>query len=94
MARLAVDGADNFIALAAIVRREQFPADYLEKILANLERSGLVISKKGVGGGYRLARGADKISVGQIFWPSKIRQLWSDALTAKTNFCARTAGGA
>lgn len=39
---------------------------FLEQILLSLKNGGLLISKRGVGGGYRLAKTPDQISVGQI----------------------------
>jgi Rrf2 family protein len=42
------------------------PANYLSKILHTLSRAGLVDSERGPGGGYRLARPADRISIGDV----------------------------
>ena len=42
------------------------PANYLSKILHTLSRSGVVESERGPGGGYRLARPADRISLGDV----------------------------
>ena len=39
------------------------PYDYLGKIFTRLSRAGLVISTEGKGGGFRLARPAELISV-------------------------------
>lgn len=39
------------------------PYDYLAKIFTRLSRAGLVISSEGKGGGFRLARGSEQISV-------------------------------
>ncbi len=40
--------------------------DYLEKIISKLEKSGLLKAKKGVQGGYFLAKAPNKIRVGGI----------------------------
>ena len=42
------------------------PQPYLEQILLALKGAGLVRSKRGVGGGYVLARPADEITLSQI----------------------------
>jgi Rrf2 family protein len=48
------------------VAREKIPAKFLEQILLSLKNAGILHSKMGVGGGYYLARPADKITFGQI----------------------------
>src|SRR5438309_4261159 len=49
-----------------IADRTGLPQPYLEQILLALKGAGLVRSKRGVGGGYVLARPADEITLGQI----------------------------
>lgn len=49
-----------------IALRQNLPAPYLEKLLIQMRRAGLVQSVRGAGGGYRLARVPAKISLGQI----------------------------
>jgi Rrf2 family iron-sulfur cluster assembly transcriptional regulator len=46
--------------------RTGLPQPYLEQILLSLKGAGLVRSKRGVGGGYTLARPASEITLGQI----------------------------
>jgi Rrf2 family protein len=43
--------------------RENMPVKFLEQILLSLRHAGLLSSKRGVGGGYALARTAAEISV-------------------------------
>lgn len=50
----------------ALAEAEQVPPKYLEQVLLELRRAGFVDSKPGPGGGYRLARPADEITVGDI----------------------------
>ena len=47
-------------------RQENIPIKFLEQILLSLRNAGLLASKRGVGGGYRMARRADEISVGEV----------------------------
>lgn len=49
-----------------LAARQHIPGKYLENILADLRRAGLVASQRGAEGGYRLARDADTISVADI----------------------------
>jgi len=49
-----------------IAEKEDISFDYLEKILFNLEKKGLIKSKKGVHGGYTLTRSPQKIKLGEI----------------------------
>lgn len=49
-----------------IAKKWNVPGKYLEQILKSLKESGFVTSQVGVGGGYRLARPASLITVGEI----------------------------
>jgi Rrf2 family protein len=49
-----------------IAERTGLPQPYLEQILLALKGAGIVRSKRGVGGGYVLARPPDQITLGDI----------------------------
>jgi Rrf2 family protein len=49
-----------------IAERENIPPRYLEHILLNLKNSGILLSKRGVGGGYTLSRAPEKISLRDV----------------------------
>jgi len=53
-------------ALKEISEKEDIPFDFLEKIISQLEKAGLVKAKKGVSGGYFLTKSPAKITVGEI----------------------------
>ncbi|HEY9846492.1 MAG TPA: RrF2 family transcriptional regulator [Candidatus Caenarcaniphilales bacterium] len=53
-------------SVKAIAQRQDLPAPYLEKLLIELRRAGLVRSVRGPQGGYQLARSAAHISLGEI----------------------------
>ena len=53
-------------SVKAIADRQSLPAPYLEKLLIDLRRAGLVHSVRGVRGGYQLAHAPAQISMGQI----------------------------
>jgi Rrf2 family iron-sulfur cluster assembly transcriptional regulator len=54
------------VCLAEIAASQQLSLSYLEQLFAKLRRSGLVASARGPGGGYRLARDSDRISIAAI----------------------------
>jgi len=51
------------ITLADISDRQGISLSYLEQLFAKLRKKGLVSSTRGPGGGYRLSRSADEITV-------------------------------
>ena len=51
------------ITLADISDRQGISLSYLEQLFARLRKQGLVSSTRGPGGGYRLSRTADEITV-------------------------------
>ncbi|GAA5700650.1 putative HTH-type transcriptional regulator Rv1287 [Streptomyces avermitilis] len=50
----------------AIAAAQDIPHKFLEGILGDLRRGGLVASRRGGNGGYRLARAADTITVADV----------------------------
>jgi Rrf2 family iron-sulfur cluster assembly transcriptional regulator len=63
---LALHGAETPTSVRDIALRTALPQPYLEQILLALKGAGLVRSKRGVGGGYVLARPPEEISLAQI----------------------------
>jgi Rrf2 family iron-sulfur cluster assembly transcriptional regulator len=59
-------GGDTPTSVRDIALRTGLPQPYLEQILLALKGAGLVRSKRGVGGGYVLARAPEKLTLGQI----------------------------
>ncbi|MCC3407783.1 MAG: Rrf2 family transcriptional regulator [Microcoleus sp. PH2017_10_PVI_O_A] len=53
-------------SVKSIANRQELPAPYLEKLLIEMRRAGLVQSVRGSQGGYQLAREPAQISLGQI----------------------------
>jgi Rrf2 family protein len=58
--------APNPTSVRDIAERTGIPQPYLEQILLALKGAGLVRSKRGVGGGYVLARPASEIRISEI----------------------------
>lgn len=52
--------------VADIAEVNMIPKKFLDAILGELRHAGILHSKKGKGGGYMLARPADKIFVGEV----------------------------
>ncbi|MBD2018685.1 RrF2 family transcriptional regulator [Leptolyngbya sp. FACHB-36] len=53
-------------SVKVIAQRQDLPAPYLEKLLIEMRRAGLVQSVRGPQGGYQLARSPAQITLGQI----------------------------
>ena len=54
------------VRIQAISDQQNIPKRFLEQILNDLKSGGFVQSKRGVAGGYRLARGPEQITVASI----------------------------
>jgi Rrf2 family protein len=63
---LAALPAGATLSSAAISDRRAIPAKFLEAILVELKRDGLVRGRRGRSGGYQLARSAEDISFGRV----------------------------
>ena len=64
---LAIHSKNEFpVSLVSIARRQRISLSYIEQLFARLRTEGLVISYRGPGGGYLLAKPAEKISISQI----------------------------
>lgn len=63
---MAMYGGKKPVSLNEIAERESISVAYLEQLFGKLRRAGLVVSIRGPGGGYLLARSPDEISAGDI----------------------------
>ena len=66
MIDLAARQAEGPVTLAGIAERQKISLSYLEQLFGKLRRHKLVSSVRGPGGGYRLAREMDAITVADI----------------------------
>ncbi len=69
MLTLAVAGAAETPAPVSVDRlasEQELPRKFLESIVAELRRAELVVSRRGVAGGYLLARPAEEITIGDV----------------------------
>ena len=58
---------DQLVTSEELAALQGIPVKFLEGILTQLRRAGLVLSKRGAEGGYRLARPAAEIAVADVF---------------------------
>lgn len=63
---LAQYGEQEAVSIQSISARQQISDSYLEQLVRKLKKAGLVTSVRGAQGGYRLARPAEEISVGDV----------------------------
>ena len=59
-------GGTGPVQISEIAETQQVPRKYLELIMLDLKRAGIVYSQRGPGGGYVLARAPDAISFGEV----------------------------
>ena len=67
MTELARAHGHGLLSLAEIARTEMLPLAYLEQLIGELRRAGLVEGVRGLHGGYRLTRAPERITVGEIY---------------------------
>jgi Rrf2 family protein len=57
---------DTVVRIQEISDKQNIPKRFLEQILNDLKSAGIVMSKRGVAGGYRLKRSPDQITLAEI----------------------------
>jgi len=66
-AMLSVAAApDGLVKASALAQTQDIPLSFLQGILLDLRRAGLLYSHRGMDGGYALARPSSEISVGDV----------------------------
>ncbi len=63
---MAEHQADGFVPLKEIAQRQEISEKYLESILKLLVKDGILTGVRGKGGGYRLSKYPDQITVASI----------------------------
>ncbi len=66
MLDVALHAGDGQVSLAEIAERQGISQPYLEQLFGRLKRAELVESVRGPGGGYRLCRGPEAVSVADV----------------------------
>ena len=63
---LGLYSENEAVSIQSIAARQSISEGYLEQLMALMKKAGLVTSIRGAGGGYRLGRPAEEISVGDV----------------------------
>ena len=63
---LALYSESEAVSIQSIATRQNISDSYLEQLVRKLKSAGLVVSVRGAQGGYKLARPAGEISVGDV----------------------------
>lgn len=61
-----VYNSKTVVPLVDICRRQHIPEKYLEQIMLNLKKAGIVESKRGIGGGFSLKKAPQEVTLGHI----------------------------
>lgn len=56
----------ELVKIDTVIGEQRLPRKFVEAILGDLRRAGIVRSQRGAEGGYALARPADEITLGQV----------------------------
>lgn len=84
LALLAKLENDEFAGAAQIASEVGAPRNYLGKLLKQLAERGLLQSQKGFGGGFRLARAAEKITLFDIVEPLDRVSKWNGCFLGRS----------
>lgn len=63
------------------------PPNYLAKLLQRYSEEGLVVSQKGLNGGFRLARDARAITLFEVLAPVEDLKRWSNCVLGRDRCC-------
>jgi Rrf2 family iron-sulfur cluster assembly transcriptional regulator len=65
--QLAMQGNEKPVSIRKISEIENISAEFLEQIFFKLRKGGIINSVRGPGGGFRLDRKAEEITIAEIF---------------------------
>jgi Rrf2 family protein len=97
MAELA-RGSGDPVPIATVAERRDIPVQFLEQLFSTLRRAGLLVSQRGVKGGYRLARPPEEITVLEVVQAldgvvgeegKEAGGIWADGVEALRNVFSR-----
>lgn len=66
---IARRGGDEPLSARDIAVGASIPHDYLQKLLTELVRNGVLTSSRGIGGGFRLAKSPDLLRLADVIVP-------------------------
>lgn len=88
LATLAGLEGGAYLGAAELARRIGAPKNYLGKLLQTLAIQGILESQKGKGGGFRLARPAEQISLYEVIEPIERVSRWSGCFLGRAQCSA------
>lgn len=91
MVDLAENQGDGFVTLRDLAERQDISEKYLESIVKDLVRTGLLSALRGKGGGYRLGRSAGTILVIDVLRATESSLAPVACLAGGTEVCPRAA---
>jgi len=91
MVDLAEHSGDSYIPLKDIVARQEISQKYLEGIMTDLSKAGMLDGQHGKGGGYKLNRAPEEISVLDILLTTEGDLAPISCLGSGAEPCARAA---
>ncbi len=89
MVDLAEHQKDGVVALKDIAARQEISKKYLEQIIPELNRAGLLQTVRGFQGGYRLAKDPSQYTVGEILRATEGSLAPVTCLEKGSNTCPR-----
>lgn len=89
MLDLATNKSDDFIPLKDISKRQDITVKYLEQIISPLSKAGYLLSSRGSGGGYRLAKSPKSYTIGDILRTTEGNLSVVACLDSNSNNCGR-----
>lgn len=91
MIDLAEHNSEKYIPLKDVVARQDISQKYLESIMTDLSKAGMLDGQHGKGGGYRLNRSPDRITVLEILQVTEGDLAPIACLDSASEPCARAA---
>ena len=89
MIDLALHDTGGYTTLRDVSSRQNISVKYLEQITALLSKNSLLSSVRGPQGGYKLSKGADKYTVGEILRITEGDLVPVSCLETQENTCSR-----
>jgi len=89
MIDLAEHNNGEYITLMDIAERQEISEKYLESIVSILSKNNLLISLRGKGGGYKLAKDPESYTVGSILRLTEGSRAAVDCLETESKNCGR-----
>lgn len=63
---MAEHQTEGYVPLKEIAQRQEISEKYLESVVKSLVKDGVLVGLRGKGGGYRLSKAPDQVTVGSI----------------------------